>query len=99
MRLTRKLATLVLTAVAVIGLVGTGTTPASAATGKNGVVEVGEFGLYYVTGSSGLVFDLFVSAGAGTAAYAASLLAFGLSPTERAAAIRLILRRPTAAAP
>ena len=43
--------------------------------------------------------DLLVSAGAGTAVYAGSLLAFGLSPTERAAAIRLILRRPTAAAP
>jgi hypothetical protein len=35
--------------------------PASAATGKNGVVEAGEFGLYYVTGSSGLVFDLYTS--------------------------------------
>ena len=36
-------------------------TPASAATGKNGVVESGEFGLYWLTGSSGLVFDLFLS--------------------------------------
>ncbi len=43
--------------------------------------------------------DLLVSAGAGAAVYAGSLLAFGLSPTERATAIRLILRRPTAAAP
>ena len=35
--------------------------PAQAATGKNGVLETGEFGLYYLTGSSGLVFDLYVS--------------------------------------
>jgi hypothetical protein len=43
--------------------------------------------------------DLLVSAATGAAVYAGSMLAFGLSPTERAAAIRLILRRPTAAAP
>jgi len=43
--------------IAILGLAGA---PAQA-TGKNGVVESGEFGLYYVTGSSGLVFDLFVS--------------------------------------
>lgn len=35
--------------------------PASAATGKNGVLESGEFGLYYLRGSSGTVFDLLVS--------------------------------------
>ena len=55
----RKLASLVVAAVALVGMIGAA--PASAATGKNGVVESGEFGLYYSTGSSGLVFDLFVS--------------------------------------
>ena len=35
--------------------------PAAAATGKNGVVESGEFGLYLGPGSSGIVFDLLVS--------------------------------------
>jgi hypothetical protein len=49
-------------ALAAVGGVGIATAgSASAATGKNGTVESGEFGLYYVTGSSGLVFDLFVS--------------------------------------
>ncbi|MFE9769968.1 peptidase inhibitor family I36 protein [Streptomyces sp. NPDC005808] len=49
-------------ALAALGTAGIATAgSASAATGKNGVVEVGEFGLYYVTGSSGTVFDLFVS--------------------------------------
>jgi O-antigen/teichoic acid export membrane protein len=43
--------------------------------------------------------DLLVSAAAGSAVYAGALLAIGLAPTERAAAARLILRRPTAAAP
>jgi len=43
--------------------------------------------------------DLLVSAAAGTAVYAGALLAVGLSLAERAAAVRLILRRPTAAAP
>jgi O-antigen/teichoic acid export membrane protein len=43
--------------------------------------------------------DLLVSAATGAAVYAGSMLAFGLSPTERTAAIRLIRRRPTAAAP
>ena len=43
--------------------------------------------------------DLLVSGAAGGAVYAGALLTVGLSPTERAAAIRLILRRPTAAAP
>lgn len=61
MRLARKLAALAVTAVALVGLSAVSAAPTSAATGKNGVVESGEFGLYYVTGSSGLVFDLFVS--------------------------------------
>jgi hypothetical protein len=43
--------------------------------------------------------DLLVSAALGGAVYAGALLSVGLSPTERAAAVRLILRRPTAAAP
>jgi hypothetical protein len=38
--------------------------------------------------------DLVVSAAAGGAVYVGMLLAVGLSPTERAAAVRLILRRP-----
>lgn len=43
--------------------------------------------------------DLLVSAASGGAVYVGLMLAVGLSPTERAAAVRLILRRPTAAAP
>ena len=43
--------------------------------------------------------DLLVSAAAGGLVYAGSLLAFGLSPSERAAAARLVLRRSTPAAP
>ncbi len=35
--------------------------PASAATGKNGVLESGEFGLYYLQNQGGYVLDLFVS--------------------------------------
>jgi hypothetical protein len=35
--------------------------PANAATGKNGVLESGEFGLFYLQNQSGYVFDLFVS--------------------------------------
>ncbi|MEU7020532.1 peptidase inhibitor family I36 protein [Streptomyces sp. NPDC046203] len=34
---------------------------ASAATGKNGVLETGEFGLYYNSNQGGAVFDLFLS--------------------------------------
>jgi Peptidase inhibitor family I36 len=45
----------------VVGLVGLAAPSADAATGKNGTVESGEFGLYWLTGSSGLVFDLYVS--------------------------------------
>jgi hypothetical protein len=41
--------------------------------------------------------DLLVSAAAGGVVYVGLLLAVGLSPTERAAATRLILRRPTPA--
>jgi hypothetical protein len=47
-------------AAASIAIFGVAGSPAQAA-GKDGVVDSGEFGLYYVTGSSGLVFDLFVS--------------------------------------
>jgi hypothetical protein len=43
--------------------------------------------------------DLVVSAAAGAGVYAAAMVAIGLSPTERAAAARLILRRPTGAVP
>jgi O-antigen/teichoic acid export membrane protein len=43
--------------------------------------------------------DLLVSVASGGAVYVGSMLAVGLSPAERAAAARLILRRPTAAAP
>ncbi|CUU55507.1 hypothetical protein Ga0074812_105158 [Parafrankia irregularis] len=35
--------------------------PADAATHKNGVLETGEFGLYYLQNQSGYVFDLYVS--------------------------------------
>ncbi len=42
--------------------------------------------------------DLLVSAALGTGVYGAAMLAVGLSPTERAAVTRLILRRPRAAA-
>ena len=43
--------------------------------------------------------DLVVSAAVGGGVYVAALVAVGLSPTERAAAARLILRRPTGAVP
>jgi hypothetical protein len=43
--------------------------------------------------------DLLVSAAAGGAVYAAALLVVGLSPTERAAATRIIRRRSTGAVP
>jgi hypothetical protein len=43
--------------------------------------------------------DLLVSAASSGAVYVGSMLAVGLPPTERAAAARLILRRPTAAVP
>lgn len=45
---------------ALVALIGT-TTPASAATGKNGVLESGEFGLYFLQNQGSYVFDLFVS--------------------------------------
>lgn len=59
MRVARKLAALAVGLIALVGVVAVAT-PASA-TEKNGVVESGEFGLYFVQGSSGLVFDLFLS--------------------------------------
>jgi O-antigen/teichoic acid export membrane protein len=43
--------------------------------------------------------DLLVSAAAGGAVYAAAVLVVGLSPTERAAATRIIRRRSTGAVP
>lgn len=51
------LAVIVTALVAVVGTVA----PANAATGKNGVLESGEFGLYYLQNQSSHVFDLFVS--------------------------------------
>ena len=36
-------------------------TPANAATGKNGILEVGEFGLYWLQFQGGPVFDLDIS--------------------------------------
>ncbi|HEV2779616.1 MAG TPA: peptidase inhibitor family I36 protein [Actinophytocola sp.] len=58
MQFKRMLTVLVASAVAILGIL-ISAAPASA-TAKNGVVESGEFGLYFVQGSSGLVFDLFV---------------------------------------
>ncbi|MHA6760850.1 hypothetical protein [Streptacidiphilus sp. PAMC 29251] len=57
----RRLAatSLVLVAVGAGALATAGS--ASAATGKNGVLESGEFGLYYNSGEAGPVFDLFVA--------------------------------------
>ncbi|WP_322748472.1 MULTISPECIES: peptidase inhibitor family I36 protein [unclassified Frankia] len=49
---------------AVAACLGTGlgvAAPANAATGKNGVLESGEFGLYYLQNQGGYVFDLYVS--------------------------------------
>jgi O-antigen/teichoic acid export membrane protein len=43
--------------------------------------------------------DLLVSASVGVAVYVGALLVVGLSPTERAAAVRLVLRRPETEAP
>jgi O-antigen/teichoic acid export membrane protein len=43
--------------------------------------------------------DLVVSAAAGVAVYGGAMLVVGLTPSERAALARLILRRPRAAAP
>ena len=59
MRINRKLAALATGAITLASVVGLAT-PANA-TGKNGVVESGEFGLYWLTGSSGLVFDLLLA--------------------------------------
>ena len=59
MRLNGTLGALATGAVVLLSVVGLAS-PAGA-TEKNGVVEVGEFGLYWTTGSSGLVFDLYFS--------------------------------------
>jgi hypothetical protein len=57
-----KRSLIALAAVAACAGVGLGmASPANAATGKNGVVETGEFGLYYSPNEGGPVFDLFVS--------------------------------------
>jgi hypothetical protein len=59
MGISRKLAALAVGVLSLVGVIGAAG-PANAAE-KNGVVESGEFGLYFVQGSSGLVFDLFFS--------------------------------------
>lgn len=56
MRLTKITA---LTAVATFAAAVAMASPAQASTEHNGIVEAGEFGLYYSQGSSGLVFDMF----------------------------------------
>jgi len=56
----RRALTMLTTSVAVVLSILISTTPASA-TAKNGVVELGEFGLYLNTGSTGTVFDLYLS--------------------------------------
>jgi hypothetical protein len=62
-RLARRAAA-VGTAVALAGGVGLATaTPAAAATHKNGVCEVGEPCLYYLTDYRGYIFDLYFSDG------------------------------------
>jgi len=60
MRTKRIGAVLAVVATAIAAIMFT-TAPASAATGKNGVLESGEFGLYYLQNQSSYVFDLFVS--------------------------------------
>jgi hypothetical protein len=61
MQFKRALTLLLAGAMAVIGImISTSTASASE---KDGVVDSGEFGLYFVQGSSGLVFDLFLSDG------------------------------------
>ena len=51
---------MLITSAAVVLSILASTTPASA-TEKNGVLELGEFGLYLGTGSTGTVFDLYFS--------------------------------------
>ncbi|WP_239313275.1 MULTISPECIES: peptidase inhibitor family I36 protein [unclassified Frankia] len=41
--------------------VGLGVASPASATGKNGALEAGELGLYYFTGQSGYLFDLYLS--------------------------------------
>ena len=57
----RRVPVMIAAAVAAVVTMFVGATPANAATGKNGVVEVGEFGMYYLQNFQGYVFDLFVS--------------------------------------
>src|SRR5215470_12709739 len=59
MLLNRKLGALAACAAALLVVVGLAS-PAEA-TEKNGVLELGEFGLYLNTGSTGTVFDLYFS--------------------------------------
>src|SRR5215475_12073602 len=54
----RRALTMLITSAAVVLSILISTTPASA-TEKNGVVELGEFGLYLNTGSTGTVLDLY----------------------------------------
>jgi len=56
----RRALTMLIACAAVVLSILISTTPASA-TEKNGVVEIGEFGLYLSTGSSGTVFDLYMA--------------------------------------
>ncbi|MBT2397063.1 peptidase inhibitor family I36 protein [Streptomyces sp. ISL-100] len=58
---TRRLAGIALAATAATGLTLATAGTASAATHKNGVVESGEFGLYYNSDFGGCVFDLYVA--------------------------------------
>jgi hypothetical protein len=61
--MTRRVRRVVATGAALAALVGTGlaTAGSASAAGKNGVVESGEFGLYYSPNRGLPVFDLFVS--------------------------------------
>jgi hypothetical protein len=57
----RHIIGLLAAALAAAVLLPFGAAPAAAATGKNGQLEFGEFGLYYVTNLTGPVFDLYVN--------------------------------------
>ena len=57
----RHIIGLLAAAVAAVVLLPFGAAPAAAATGKNGQLEPGEFGLYLLTNLSGPVFDLYVN--------------------------------------
>ena len=56
----RKLIVTAALAVTAVAAVLATATPASAATHKNGVVEAGEFGLFYLQNQGGYAFDLFI---------------------------------------